>query len=71
MFTKRPTAVRLYMAGNYFRELYSVSEKQQAMLKEQQHQQLWKHIYDASKTDPVLKNMLDQIEVYYSLKNTP
>ena len=34
-------------------------------------QQLWNQIHHAAGSDPVLKDMLAQIEVYYHLKNIP
>lgn len=33
-----------------------------------QRQKLWGEIHRAAKQDPVLKEMLDQIEVYHTLK---
>lgn len=59
------------MAGNYQRELYKVSERQQQLNLEAQRQALWQHILQDSKHDPILKDMLDRIEVYYTLKNQP
>ena len=31
-------------------------------------QQVWEKILKASKKDPILKNMLEQVEIYYRLK---
>jgi hypothetical protein len=39
-----------------------------------QHQRLiskWNEILRLSESDPALKEMINQIEVYYTLKNTP
>jgi hypothetical protein len=37
----------------------------------QQRSQLWRDIFQAAESDPVLKDMLDQVEVYYTLKDSP
>lgn len=39
--------------------------------KEIKHNELWHSIHTAAKQDTHLKEMLDQIEVYYHLKNSP
>lgn len=57
--------------GQTARELHHVSDKQRNIHNELKHGKLWGSIHRASKSDPVLKEMLDQIEVYYALKNTP
>jgi hypothetical protein len=59
------------MSGNYQRELYKVSERQQQLNLEAQRQAIWQHILQDSKHDSILKDMLDRIEVYYTLKNQP
>jgi hypothetical protein len=33
--------------------------------------QLWRDIFLAAESDPVLKDMLDRIEVYHRLKDSP
>jgi hypothetical protein len=53
------------------RELYHVSDKQKNLHQEIQQSKLWGNIHRAAKTDPALKDMLDQIKMYYTLKNTP
>jgi len=57
--------------GNPTRELYRVSDKQKSLHQELQHTKLWGNIHRAAQTDSALKQMLDQIEVYYTLKNIP
>ena len=57
--------------GNPTRELHHVSDKQKNLQQELQHGKLWGNIHRAAKTDTVLQEMLDQIEVYYTLKNSP
>jgi hypothetical protein len=37
----------------------------------QQRSQLWRDIFQSAESDPVLKEMLDQIEVYHLLKDSP
>jgi hypothetical protein len=53
------------------RELHSQSQKSVDLHASLKHQKLWVDIHRAANTDPVLKEMLDQIEVYWSLKNIP
>lgn len=58
-------------AGSTARELHHVSDHQKDLQQELNHAKLWGRIRRAAQTDPALKQMLDQIEVYYTLKNTP
>ena len=45
---------------------------QQGKLSRLQHRsQLWREIHRAAETDPVLQDMLDQVEIYHTLKNSP
>lgn len=37
----------------------------------QQRSQLWRKIFQAAESDPVLQDMLDRVEVYHSLKDSP
>jgi hypothetical protein len=57
--------------GNPTRELHHVSDKQKNLHAELKHSKLWGNIHRAAKTETVLQEMLDQIEVYYTLKNSP
>ena len=57
--------------GQPARELHHVSDKHRNLHEKLKHGKLWDSIHRASKSDPVLKEMLDQIEIYHTLKNTP
>ena len=37
----------------------------------QQRNQLWRDIFQAAESDLVLKDMLDRIEIYHRLKDSP
>jgi hypothetical protein len=58
-------------SGNITRELYSQSPKTVDRHAQLMEDKLWGAIRRSSKTDPALKEMLDQIKMYYTLKNTP
>ena len=55
------------LAGTNQRELVREGPLRQKMLRNQQ----WQRIFQAAETDPVLQEMLDQIEIYHSLKTQP
>jgi hypothetical protein len=55
--------------GKQDRELVSVSPEKQSTIEMIREDKLWGNIRRASKTDPALKEMLDQIRVYYELKH--
>jgi hypothetical protein len=57
--------------GNTDRQLHYVSDKRKNLDRELEHAKLWGNIHRAAKTDSTLNEMLDQIKVYYTLKNTP
>lgn len=57
--------------GSVERTLYSVSPRKQKLEEQLRHSKLWGDIHRAAQNDPVLKNMLDQIEVYHRLRNSP
>jgi hypothetical protein len=57
--------------GNTDRQLHYISDKRKNLDQELQHAKLWGNIHRSATADPVLKQMLDQIEVYYTLKNIP
>lgn len=42
-----------------------------SLRKLQQRSQLWRNIFRAAESDPVLQDMLDRVEVYHSLKDSP
>ena len=53
------------------RELHQVSDKQKTLHQELMHARFWGRIHHAAKSDSALQQMINQIEVYYTLKNTP
>ena len=53
------------------RELHSVSAEKRTWDLRQKREQLWYDILRKSERDPVLHEMLDQVEVYYRLKSQP
>ena len=53
------------------RELHSISDKRRDLLDELKKNKLWGDIHRAAQSDPVLKKMLNQIEVYHLLKDSP
>jgi len=54
--------------GSDSRELHSTSEKKKNLIDDLREQKLWGEIRRAAKNDPVLQEMLDQIEMYWFLK---
>ena len=54
------------LAGTNQREMV----KEGPLRRKIQRSQLWRDILVAAETDPVLRDMLDQIEIYHRLKNT-
>jgi hypothetical protein len=55
--------------GKQDRELVSVSPERQSTIDTIKEDKLWGGIRRAAKTDPALKEMLDQVRVYYELKH--
>jgi len=55
------------LAGTNQRELVREGPLRQKKLRNQQ----WQRIFQAAETDPVLQEMLEQIEVYHRLKDQP
>jgi hypothetical protein len=53
------------------RELITSNHEPRSWHSDLKHTALWHGIHLASAKDPVLKDMLDQIEVYYHLQNSP
>ena len=53
------------------RELHKRSQKSLDLEKSLKHNKLWGEIHRAAEKDPVLKEMLDKIEIYHHLKNSP
>jgi hypothetical protein len=54
-------------AGSVDRELIREGPLRKQMLRNQ----LWRDIFQSAESDPVLKDMLDRVEVYYTLKDSP
>jgi hypothetical protein len=57
--------------GSSDRRLYSMSARKQAELQQEKQWELWRDILAKSQQDAVLKDMLDRVEVYHALKNSP
>jgi len=55
--------------GKQDRELVKVSPEKQSTMEMIREDKLWGGIRRAAKTDPALKEMLDQVRVYYELKH--
>ena len=53
-------------AGTNQRELVREGPLRKKVLRSQ----LWRDIFEAAETDPELKHMLEQVEIYHALKNT-
>lgn len=53
--------------GSVDRELVREGPAQKQMLR----RQLWRDIFAAAESDPVLQDMLDRVEVYHRLKDSP
>jgi hypothetical protein len=45
--------------------------KQGLMYRKMVRSQLWRDIFQAAESDPVLQEMIDKVEVYHRLKNSP
>jgi hypothetical protein len=54
-------------AGTNQRELVQEGPLRKKMLRSQ----LWRDIFEAAETDPDLKHMIEQVEIYHALKNSP
>ena len=53
--------------GTNQRELVQEGPLRKQMLRSQ----LWREIFQAAESDPVLQEMLDKVEVYHRLRNSP
>jgi len=53
--------------GSDQRELVQEGLLRKKMLRSQ----LWRDIFDAAETDPALQEMINKIEVYHTLKDSP
>lgn len=54
--------------GSDQRQLHSVEPELDEMLKQWADNRLWDDIVRVSKTDAALKDLVDQVKVYYKLK---
>lgn len=54
-------------AGSNQRELVKEGPLRQKMLRSQ----LWRDIFESAESDPALARMIDNVEIYYHLKNSP
>jgi len=57
--------------GSTQRELHSISKKKRCLISDMKKNKLWGDIHRAAQSDPVLQDMLDRIEVYHRLKDSP
>ena len=57
--------------GSTQRELHSISEKKRCLISDIKKNKLWGDIHRAAQSDPVLQHMLDQVEIYHRLKDSP
>jgi hypothetical protein len=57
--------------GDTQRELYSISDKKRCLINDLKKNKLWGDIHRAAQSDPVLKDMLDRVEIYHRLKDSP
>ena len=55
------------LIGTNQRELVREGPLHQKMLRSQ----LWRDIFQAAETDPVLKELIEKVEVYHRLKDSP
>lgn len=55
--------------GKLDRELHSMDSHAQDKLDTQKQEKIWANIHKTAKQDHVLKEMLDQVMVYYQLKH--
>jgi len=53
-------------AGTNQRELVQEGPLRKKVLRSQ----LWRDIFEAAETDPELRHMIEQVEIYHALKNT-
>ena len=55
--------------GKLDREMVSIDSYAQDKLDTLKQDKIWGNIRQAAKSDPALKEMLDQVKVYYELKH--
>jgi hypothetical protein len=55
------------MVGSVDREMIREGPLRKKMLRNQ----LWRDIFTSAESDPVLQDMLDRVEIYHRLKDSP
>ena len=55
------------MVGSLDREMIREGPLRKKMLRHQ----LWRDIFESAESDPILQDMLDQVEIYHRLKDSP
>lgn len=56
-------------SGSTERRLHSISQKKQTLAEEIRESRFWADVHRAARTDPALAGMLEQIKIYWHLKN--
>ena len=56
-----------HMVGSVDREMIREGPLRKKMLRNQ----LWRDIFTSAESDPVLQHMLDRVEIYHRLKDSP
>jgi hypothetical protein len=64
------TVYRRRMGGTQS-ELHSISDKKRDLLDVLKKNKLWGDIHRTAQSDPVLQDMLERIEIYHRLKDSP
>jgi len=55
------------MVGSVDREMIREGPLRKKMLRNQ----LWRDIFESAESDPILQDMLDRVEIYHRLKDSP
>jgi hypothetical protein len=55
------------MVGSLDREMIREGPSRKKMLRNQ----LWRDIFESAESDPILQDMLDRVEIYHRLKDSP
>ena len=57
--------------GDPQRELHSISDKKRDLIDDLRKTKLWGEIHRAAAKDPVLQELIDRVEIYHTLRNSP
>ena len=57
--------------GDIQRELHSISDKKRSQIDNLKKDKLWGDIHRAAQSDTILQDMLDRVEIYHRLKDSP